>query len=366
MPQRITVHYEEKPIYDIVIERDYRMLADEFQKQRSLERKLCIVTDNTVGSHYAKQVKELLLPVSRKVELFTFPAGEASKNLDTVQKLYEFLILHQFERKDLLVALGGGVVGDLTGYTAATYLRGIDFIQLPTSLLAQVDSSIGGKTGVDFACYKNMVGAFYMPKLVYMNLQVLNTLTEREYLSGMGEIIKHGLIKSLSYYQWLFDHMEEIRKREPNTLEQMIAESCQIKRNVVERDPKEKGERALLNFGHTLGHAIERLMHFSLLHGECVGLGMLAACQICLARGFIKKEDYDKLYQLLKGLGMAVSIEGLSAKEIVKVSKNDKKMKQGKIQFVLLKEIGQAYLDRTVEDSEMLEALQLIGAGYEK
>lgn len=366
MSQRITVHYEEKPIYDIVIEKDYKELVGELEKLNISERKLCIVTESTVGSFYAERVKELLLPFACQVEVFPFPAGEANKNLATVQKLYEFLILHKFERKDLLLALGGGVVGDLTGYAAATYLRGVDFVQLPTSLLSQVDSSIGGKTGVDFDCYKNMVGAFYQPKLVYMNLETLHTLPEREYLSGMGEVLKHGLIKDSSYYEWLSAHMAEIRKRDLDTLEQMITVSCKIKREVVERDPKEKGERALLNFGHTLGHAIERLMNFSLLHGECVGLGMLAACQIGVNRGQLKKEEYQSIFDLLSGLGMPVLAEGLSAKEIVTVSKNDKKMEKGSIKFVLLEQVGQAYIDRTVCDKEMEEALYQIGAGHEE
>lgn len=361
MSQRMTVHYEEKPIYDIVIERDYKKLCEELEKLHISERKLCIVTESTVGNYYAELVKEILLPAAKSVEIFTFPAGEANKNLATVQHLYEFLILHQFERKDLLLALGGGVVGDLTGYAAATYLRGVDFVQLPTSLLAQVDSSIGGKTGVDFDCYKNMVGAFYQPKLVYMNLDVLNTLTEKEYLSGMGEIIKHGLIRDAVYYQWLVEHLDAIRKRDLTVLEQMIARSCQIKRSVVEQDPKEKGERALLNFGHTLGHAIERLMNFSLLHGECVGLGILAASRIGVNRGNLTEQEYQQIYHLLKELDMAVSIEGLSAQEIITVSKNDKKMEQGKIKFILLEKIGQAYIDRTVTDLEMEQALKQIG-----
>lgn len=362
MSQRITVHQEEKPIYDIVIEKDYQKLKEELLKLHSLERKLCIVTESTVGNYYAEEVKESILPVTQIVEIFTFPAGEANKNLSVVQKLYEFLILHHFERTDLLLALGGGVVGDLTGYTAATYLRGIDFVQLPTSLLAQVDSSIGGKTGVDFDCYKNMVGAFYQPKLVYMNLSVLHTLTEKEYFSGMGEIIKHGFIQDREYYQWLLENKKKIKERTLLTLEQMITRSCQIKRCIVERDPKEKGERALLNFGHTLGHAIERLMNFSLLHGECVGLGMLAACRIGVHRGQVTEQTYQEMVSLFEEFGMATFIEGLSAQEIVAVSKNDKKMEQGKIKFILLEEVGKAYIDRTVTDREMEQALIEIGA----
>ncbi len=362
MAQKVTVHQKEKPIYDIVIEKNNKKLCEELKKQNCSNRKIAIVTESTVGSYYAEKVKNLLLSITKTVVVFTFPAGEANKNLSTVQKLYEFLILHHFERQDLLLALGGGVVGDLTGYTAATYLRGIDFIQFPTSLLAQVDSSIGGKTGVDFDCYKNMVGAFYQPKLVYMNLEVLNTLTEKEYFSGMGEIIKHGLIQDEVYYQWLIRHLDSIKKRELSTLEEMIIKSCQIKRNIVEQDPKEKGDRALLNFGHTLGHAIERLVNFSLLHGECVGLGILAAFRIGVHRGQLSEQMYQEFVSLLKEFHLPVSIEGLSAKEIIAVSKNDKKMEQGKVKFILLERIGKAYIDQTVTDAEMKQALEEIGA----
>lgn len=186
-----------------------------------------------------------------------FEAGESQKNLDTVKMIYEKLILAKFDRKDLLVALGGGVTGDITGFTAATYLRGIDFVQIPTSLLAQVDSSIGGKTGVDFDSYKNMVGAFHMPKLVYINVSTLTTLSDEQFISGMGEIIKHGLIKDSAYFDWLIENHDRILARDKDVLMEMIRVSCNIKRVVVENDPTEKGDRALLNFGHTLGHAIE-------------------------------------------------------------------------------------------------------------
>lgn len=218
---------------------------------------------------------------------FIFPAGEESKTLATVENLYEFLIQNKFERRDMLAALGGGVVGDLTGFTAATYLRGIDFIQIPTSLLAQVDSSIGGKTGVDFRAYKNMVGAFHQPKLVYSCAETLKTLTEQQYISGLGEIIKHGLIKDIAYYHWLKEHKEAILSRDTQTMIEMIEVSCRIKKEVVENDPEEAGERALLNFGHTLGHAVEKLMNFTMLHGECVAVGMHGAAW------HFKRKKYD-------------------------------------------------------------------------
>lgn len=356
----LLVHYEGKPGYEIVIEKDYGRLLEKLEGFSIENRKLCIVTESTVGAYYAEEVKELLAPYAGSVIVHTFPAGEANKNLATVQELYRDLIEHKFERSDMLLALGGGVVGDLTGYTAATYLRGIDFVQLPTSLLSQVDSSIGGKTGVDFDCYKNMVGAFYQPKLVYMNLNTLKTLSDREYFSGMGEIIKHGLIKDASYYKWLADHLTPIMEKDLAVLEEMIYRSCEIKRAVVENDPKEKGERALLNFGHTLGHAIEKLMNFSLLHGECVGLGMLAAAQISLKRGLIDKALFDSVYTMLTALHMPVLARGITAEAVIEASKNDKKMVQGKVKFILLDGCGKAFIDRTVTDDEMKAALESI------
>lgn len=235
-------------IYTIELKKDFGDLCKELTRLKiSPDQKLCIVTDSNVAPLYAKEVQDQLSAVFSNVFLHIFPAGEASKNTDTVGALYQFLIENHFDRRDILLALGGGVVGDLTGFTAATYLRGIDFIQIPTTLLSQVDSSIGGKTGIDFMQYKNMVGAFYQPKLVYMNLSVLHSLPGKQIVSGMGEIIKHGLIKDASYFEWLIAHEKEICALDPEILEEMIYISCNIKRDVVERDPKEQGERALLN-----------------------------------------------------------------------------------------------------------------------
>ena len=287
MSEIITVHLDQKPIYDIVIEKDFSQLGTAFSRLNVTGRKICIVTDSNVGPLYAKAVQEVLETTGNQIFVYTFAAGEESKNLNTVQDLYEFLIENHFDRKDMLAALGGGVVGDLTGFTAATYLRGISFIQIPTSLLAQVDSSIGGKTGVDFRAYKNMVGAFHQPKLVYMNMSTLLSLDTRLFNSGFGEIIKHGLIKDAAYYRWLQNNAAKIQAKDYDALEQMIAGSCNIKREVVELDPTEQGDRALLNFGHTLGHAIEKLMNFQLYHGECVVLGMIAALNISVTRGHI-------------------------------------------------------------------------------
>ena len=308
MSDRMTVHRDGKPIYDIVMEENYDKLGKEVAALSVQERRLCVVTDSTVAELYSETVIRQLEPVCKEVHLFVFEAGEKNKNLDTVRKLYEFLIQNHYDRNDMLVALGGGVVGDLCGFTAATYLRGIRFIQVPTTLLSQVDSSIGGKTGVDFDAYKNMVGAFHMPQLVYTAAASLLTLTEEQFACGMGEVIKHGLIMDAGYYEWLQEHREEILARDLSICEQMILISCRIKRDVVEQDPTEQGIRGILNFGHTLGHAIEKLMDFKLLHGQCVALGSIAAAYLSAGRGEITMDEAVQIRNVFEEFGLPVSI----------------------------------------------------------
>ena len=321
-------------------------------------KKLLVVTDSNVEKLYADEVNDLLIKNGYDSKIYAFTAGEENKGMDTILGICGACIEHEMDRKSMIVALGGGVVGDLTGFTAATYLRGIDFIQVPTSLLAQVDSSIGGKTGVDFRAYKNMVGAFHQPRLVYMNISVLKSLSRRLFNSGFGEIIKHGLIKDIEYYKWLGSNADKIKALDSDALEHMIYVSCNIKREVVEKDPKEKGDRALLNFGHTLGHAVEKLMNFTLYHGECVTLGMIAALRICVNRGYIYEDEYTAALDMFKLYEFPVSVSGISADDVVNVSKSDKKMDAGKIKFILLKNIGNAYIDYEVSDEEMKEALK--------
>lgn len=358
--QKMMIHYKGEPIYQIMLSENFDKLGEALDDLEIADRKVCIVTDSHVAEIYLEQVEKIVSEHCVSTCHFVFEAGEESKTLDTVENLYEFLIQQKFERKDMLVALGGGVVGDLTGFTAATYLRGIRFIQIPTSLLAQVDSSIGGKTGVDFRAYKNMVGAFHQPKLVYTCAATLKTLTEQQYISGLGEIIKHGLIKDIAYYQWLKDHREAILERDPKTLIEMIAVSCRIKKEVVENDPEEAGERALLNFGHTLGHAVEKLMNFTMLHGECVAVGMHAAAWLSKEKGMISEEVYRDILNTISSFGLPVDVCGLEPSEIVQISKSDKKMDKGKVKFILLNPEGQAMIDRNVTDEQLLLAASVI------
>ena len=356
--KRLEVRAEGKKVYDIVIESSFSKLVEELSSFGIKERKLCIVTEDHVASYYLEEVKNILEGQCAKLEVYIFQEGEASKNLSTVDNLYQFLITHEFDRKDMLLALGGGVTGDLTGFAAATYLRGIDFVQIPTSLLAQVDSSIGGKTGVDYHAYKNMVGAFYMPKLVYINVSTVKTLSERQYHSGLGEVIKHGLIRDKAYFEWIRDNKEAIAKKEDAALAYMIEGSCQIKRAVVEEDPKEHGVRATLNFGHTLGHSIEKLMNFSLTHGECVAIGSLLAADISCKRGYISEAENRDIKEVYKYFDFPILPEELNAQDIVKETRHDKKMEHGKIKFILLAKVGEAKIYQDVTSEEMLEILK--------
>lgn len=346
--------------YAIYLEPDFQGLGYALADLETKERKICIVADSTTAELYLEPLKAVLQGCCARVTSFVFPAGEEHKTLDTVRALYEHLILEKFDRKDLLAALGGGVVGDLTGFAAATYLRGIRFIQVPTTLLSQVDSSIGGKTGVDFDSYKNMVGAFHMPSLVYMNLGTLKSLPERQFASGMGEIIKHGLIQDRDYYEWLSSHEKEVAARNYDALLPMVEGSCRIKRHVVEEDPTEKGIRAWLNFGHTAGHAIEKLKEFSLCHGECVAVGSVAAAWISWKRGYLTREELLEIENVFRRYGLPVRVSGLEPERILSATKLDKKMEAGKIKFVLLKSIGEAFVARDVEDQELLEAIRYV------
>lgn len=359
MCNALTVHLNDEPIYDIFFANDFNSLPELLAGQGIADRRVCIVTESNVAPLYLDEIRTQLDGKCKELISIVFEAGESQKNLDTVKMIYEKLILAKFDRKDLLVALGGGVTGDITGFTAATYLRGIDFVQIPTSLLAQVDSSIGGKTGVDFDSYKNMVGAFHMPKLVYINVSTLTTLSDEQFISGMGEIIKHGLIKDSAYFDWLIENHDRILARDKDVLMEMIRVSCNIKRVVVENDPTEKGDRALLNFGHTLGHAIERYLDLKLSHGACVGIGCCLASVISYNRGDITEDELHKIIHAFDMFGFpTLEDHPVDADAVIEYTKNDKKMVGGKIKFILLYTIGDAYINTDVVPDDMKKAFE--------
>ncbi len=360
MSKMITVNVAGASDYDIRITEGFQELSELLKPFLSERKKAAVITDSIVSEIYLKEIKDIIITLGNECHTFVFKEGEENKNLDTVQDVFEFLVEKRFERRDILIALGGGVVGDLTGFTAATYLRGIDFIQIPTTLLAQTDSSIGGKTGVDFRGYKNMVGAFHQPRLVYMNMDTLNTLDKRQFLSGLGEVIKTALIKDYSFFEWIEINKKEILSLDNNILGEMIYRSCLIKRSVVENDPKEKGERALLNFGHTLGHAIEKCTDFSYFHGECVVLGMKAALFISKERGVITEKNYIRVLELFEYFGYTLSISFPDIEEIIITAGSDKKMEAGIVKFILLEKLGEAVIKKDVTKDEMHRALETV------
>ena len=359
--KNLAINYNGLPCYNIELQTSFEGLADSLSTLHLLEKRLCIVTDSNVEALYGEKIQQILEQAgSKNVCRFVFPAGEEHKTLDVITDLYEFLIQHGFDRSDALIALGGGVTGDMTGYAAATYLRGIRFVQVPTTLLSMVDSSIGGKTGVDFRGYKNMVGAFYMPSLVYVNVSALQTLDSRQVSAGMGEIIKHSLIRDINYYHQLEANTEQITALETDAVIEMIYRSQEIKKQVVENDPKEKGERAHLNFGHTIGHAIEKALNFSLLHGECVSLGMVAAAYISVLRGNLSRTELCGIEELSAAYGLPVRFKDLNNSEIIENCFHDKKKEGNSIRFVLLNTLGSCYTTTDVTKEEMNAAVDYL------
>ena len=356
----IPVREKGEQIYQICVEKDYGNLPDALKGLQIAERRAFIVSETNVAPLHAEALKRVLAPLCASAETYAFPAGEESKQMSVVMDLVRFLIEHQADRNDVIFALGGGVCGDLAGFAAAIYLRGIRVVQVPTSLLAMVDSSIGGKTAVDCDAYKNMIGAFHQPSAVYMNLSLLETLPRREFISGFAEVIKHGLLCDLPLYNWMKEHHEALTSGDKDLLQEMIYRSCLDKRRVVEEDPKERGVRALLNLGHTLGHAVEKAKNFEMLHGECVAVGTAAAAWLSCRRGMITEEEYRDVIDTFLAFDLPVTVSGVTAEEILALSKKDKKMDAGKIRFILLEEIGKAVIRQDVTDEELLEAAHSI------
>ena len=357
----LPVNLNGEKIYDIVYDGTFEPLSEFIQEYTSgTKRKICVVSDSKVASYHMDAILDIINPICEKVITYVFPEGEQSKNLDTVKALYVELIENKFNRNDLLIALGGGVTGDMCGFAAATYLRGIDFIQIPTSLLADVDSSIGGKTGVDFDSYKNMVGAFHMPIMVLINPNTIKTLSQRQFYSGMGEVVKSALIKNSEFFQWLEENADKLNDFDYDIVKSIIYECNLIKKRVVEEDPTEtKGERELLNFGHTIGHAIEKYMKFELLHGECVSIGCILASFISMKKGLIDAKDLERITAYIKNnLHIPSMPADINLDEIIKYTKNDKKATADYIKFVLIDRIGNAVVTKDVTDADMKESLE--------
>ena len=339
--------------YPIYITTDFGGLAKCIHSA-GITGKLVLITDSNVSGHQGGMCLESLKAAGLDAAVYIMEAGEKNKNLDTVRDIYRFLLEQKLDRNSALMALGGGVVGDIAGFAAATYLRGISFIQIPTSLLAQADSSVGGKVGVDFEGKKNLVGAFYQPRFVYMNVNTLRTLPAREMKSGLAEVIKHGIIRDPEFYEYIDYNIGKIYSFNEDVLQYLAKVNCSIKGRVVEEDEKENDLRAILNFGHTFGHGIESASGFRLYHGEAVSIGMVAACKLAYYMGMVEEELVNRVTGTLRKAGLPVSIGGLDLQTVYELMFHDKKARGGKLNFILPQEIGRV-IQCPVEDDGLIK-----------
>ncbi|HPS03087.1 MAG TPA: 3-dehydroquinate synthase [Candidatus Sumerlaeota bacterium] len=336
------------------------------QAREALPRcdRIAVVSNPEIARLHGAAVLESLCQAGFNAELIEIPEGEAQKTVETVHRIWDHLIEHGYTRQSALVALGGGVVGDMTGFAAATYMRGIEFIQVPTTLLAMVDSSVGGKTGVNLTRAKNSVGAFWQPKLVFMDLVFLRTLPVEEFRSGFAEVIKHGVIRDADYFEFLEKNRERIFALDGEALVRVVAGSCRVKADVVAHDEREAGLRAILNFGHTVGHALEALSGYGQVrHGEAVAIGMVAAARIARAMGVCTDEALTgRLERLIETSGLPACIQGLELQAVLDRMKSDKKVLDGHLRFVLPVKMGEVVIRNDVPREILSRVIEEMGA----
>lgn len=354
--------------YPIRIDHGVLGAFGEVYREHGLGPKAVVITDRNVGELYLPTLVESLTRANVEVSWVVLPPGEENKTLETAGTIYERVIEERLDRTSTVVALGGGVVGDVAGFVAATFMRGIGLVQVPTTILAQVDSSVGGKTAVDHARAKNMVGAFHQPKFVFMDLDVLKTLPEREIRSGMGEVVKHAMIRSEDLFESLECHVDRILggRMEPDAMEELIGCNCRIKAQVVSEDPLEKGLRAILNYGHTIGHAVEALTGYTKYrHGECVMLGMVAAGEIAVRKGMLSRKDLERQNALLARVGVPEEIGDLSDDAVLEQVRLDKKVHAGTVRFVLPDRVGSVEIRDDVTPEEIRGGIEYMRAWCE-
>jgi 3-dehydroquinate synthase len=330
--------------YDLIFGNNMFEFIGEDLKEMKLGSKYAIITDSNVIDLYAYNLEVELKSQGIKCDIFCFKAGEKSKNLATCEQIIEEMSAMKYGRDSVIIALGGGVVGDISGFIAAIFNRGVPFIQIPTTILAQADSSIGGKTGVDTEHGKNLVGAFKQPCRVYLDVSTLKTLPEREVRNGLAETIKHGVIQDSEFFYYLHDNMQKLLEKNTSSLLYVARNNCTIKGKIVEQDPHEKGLRKILNYGHTVGHAVEKISNYCLSHGESIALGMMAAGRIAVKLGYFKETCLESQEELLVKAGLPIRIpEEISDEAIIEATSRDKKAKEGKVNYCLPLEIGKMH-----------------------
>lgn len=348
--------------YPIYVESNSLKLIGKLAKEHHLGQKVAIITDVNVAKHYREDVESHLQDEEFQVLGFILPAGEQTKNLKMADYLYEKLIEANFDRNSVILSLGGGVIGDLAGFVAATFMRGITFVQIPTTLLAQTDSSVGGKVGINHRLGKNLIGAFHQPKFVLIDPEVLKTLPQREIWSGMAEIIKYALISDPEFFDFLEASLSDlVLLKNMEDVEMIIEHCCSIKANVVNQDEKESGLRRILNFGHTFGHAFEALTDYAVLrHGEAVALGMRGITWLCKENKLLNEEEYNRIDNLLQRLRMPETIPDFNPKDVLKKVYNDKKVLDGVLNLVLLEGLGKPVIRNDIAEGAILSALEFL------
>ena len=358
--RRVRVDLGEKS-YDIIIGYAIDRELVDFVKGAGYSRKALLVTDTNVGPLYAKQVQQLLAEAGLEAAVAQIPAGESSKTLTTANELFTRAIELGLDRKSPIFALGGGVVGDLAGFVAATYMRGVPFVQLPTSLLAQVDSSVGGKVAVNHELGKNLIGAFYQPQAVFMELNFMKSLPRREIYTGLGEIIKYGIIYDAEFFAFLESNREAVLALEPEALVHIIARSCEIKAAVVSEDEKEAGLRRILNFGHTIAHAIEKETGYVRYnHGEAVATGMIGAAYISRELGLIGENEYNRVREMIARCNLPLQAAGVTVEAMYGDIFHDKKTVGGKVTWVLMEKIGKVICRNDVPAEAVKKAMAAV------
>jgi 3-dehydroquinate synthase len=322
------------------------------------QRKISVVTNTTVAPLYLEKFSATLRSAGVEIVSVVLPDGEEHKNWQTLNSIFDALLSNRCERKCTIIALGGGVVGDLAGFAAASYQRGVPFIQVPTTLLAQVDSSVGGKTAINHPLGKNMIGAFYQPRMVLADTAVLDTLPARELSAGLAEVIKYGLIMDLPFLGWLEANMDNLNKRDPSALAYAVTRSCENKAAVVAADERESGERALLNLGHTFGHAIEAGLGFGTwLHGEAVAAGTVLAARLSERMGLLTANDVERIARLFVRAGLPIKAPSLGQDRYLELMGHDKKVENGRLRLVLLESLGKAFMTSDFDLRDLREVL---------
>ena len=320
--------------------------------------KAVVITNPVVMKLYGNVVKLSLIEAGYKTTILEVPDGEESKSLESAGKLYQQLTESGAERSTCILALGGGVIGDLAGFVAATYMRGVPLVQLPTTLLAQCDSSIGGKTAVNHGQLKNEIGAFYQPKITVSDITTLKTLQQEELTSGLAEVIKYALIKDELFFGYLEKNLDLIKALDDNVLETIVAKSAQIKAEIVESDERDMGLRNILNFGHTIGHAVESSTNFQVAHGQAVAIGMVAAAMIASELNILDSGNVTRLKKLLEKAGLTTKLPPVEVKQVIQTMRYDKKVQNGKIRFVLPRNIGQVFITGDVSPAIVEKVLE--------